>query len=183
MPFASGDTNRTLTLTASEDIDGLSEVLSIVLVTTGISGYTVTSTASEATRTLTMTDNEPEVILSLPSLLRSIREGSSDRVRVEVRLLGLVGTLIVNIAISGVSPGDARDGAGLELAALTSLTLSDTTILGRLPGAEKIYLPLDDGVPEGDETWTIAVLPGDRYRVPQGANPVSFQIIIQDPSP
>ena len=68
MPFAAGDMSRTLTVTALDDADGLSEVLTIALATSGITGYTVTaadSATEAATRTLTMTDTEPLLTFTL----------------------------------------------------------------------------------------------------------------------
>ena len=88
VPFASGEQSRELTITALEDVDGLSEVLSIALVDDStISGYTVTTadtTTKSATRTLIMTDNEPVLVLMLQNLAGIMLSATSTIVEADV---------------------------------------------------------------------------------------------------
>ena len=186
VPFAATDTSRTLTITAAEDVDGLSEVLSIRLVADN--SYRITSentNTAAAARTLTMTDNEPAVILDeLNSVVDAITEGGSPVIAVIISAPN-AGGVEVNVAVSGASPGDAnsaRGGSGDDFAGLTSATLSNSIPIRTNPGIDLQYFTLDDGVTEGDETWTVTILPGDGYQVPQSPNPVSRSIIIQDAS-
>ena len=61
VPFPAGCLSQTLLVRALEDVDGLDETLAFSLVDG--TGYTVTSVSTEASRTLTVTDNEPVVTL------------------------------------------------------------------------------------------------------------------------
>ena len=86
VPFATGVMSRTLTITAAEDVDGLSEVLSIA-VQDG-TGYAVTDTTTEATRTLTLTDNEPAVILDELSSVSMLAEGGAGSIFIRISAPG-----------------------------------------------------------------------------------------------
>ena len=195
VPFTAGDMSRTLTLTAIDDVDGMDETLSIALVTTGITGYIVTGTASNATHTLTLTDNEPVVAINpLGELVgaTALVEGTPINTGVELAIgfpaetSPLSSAVTVNLQVSGISAGDVNsleNGAGDALSALTTFPIStgSTTTIGGIivPGVEQNFAILNDGEEESDETLTVTLLPGDGYRLP-APSATSRSSIIRD---
>ncbi len=65
IPFAVGEQTREITITAMEDVDGLSEVLTISIMPSTATDYRITTentATNAASREFSMTDNEPEII-------------------------------------------------------------------------------------------------------------------------
>ena len=183
VPFAATDTRRTLTITAAEDMDGLSEVLSIRLVADN--SYRITSENTNdaaATRTLTMTDNEPVVTLELltvdTGLGTNIVDEDARSVTIELTLPSAApaGGVTVNLAVSGTADrGDVSARSG----SFDILDVTQILIEGSMTEVQSTYSTQDDGdTDDGDETVIVTVLPGDGYRVPQSNN--SASIIIRD---
>ena len=194
VPFAAGDTSRTLTITALEDVDGISELLSIALVTGGISGYSVTPTTSDATRTLTMTDNEPVAVLfsiALPDV-DTVVEGVTIVVGPFLRIgfpaeTSLESEVTVNYEVSGISATDVNsqiNGSGdafVDESALT-ITANEVRIEGTLvPGKRgRTFYPLHDEEVEGDEVVTVTLLPGDGYQLHSDPTMITRSLTILD---
>ena len=200
VPFAAGDTRRTLTITALEDVDGISELLSIALVTSGISGYTITPTTSDATRTLTITDNEPVAvligiaILDLDTVIDTVIEGVATLLGPFVQIgfpaeTSLESEVTVNYQVSGISATDVNsevNGSGdafVDESALTITTMSKRNTKERMlvPGARgRTFYPLHDEEVEGDEVVTVTLLPRDGYQLHSDPTMITRSLTILD---
>ena len=175
VPFAAGDRTRTLTLTASEDVDGLSEVLSIALV--GGTGYTVTGTASDAMRTLTMTDNEPVLmakfrLLLSPATISSLGEEEGGGV-FQITIPSPAESEIMIVAtISGAGSNPVVDADIDSPFGFFAIILSTGFTISN--GA---FLLANNSDMEEDKTLRMTLHPGNGYRLPAQ---LTYDLIIID---
>ena len=191
VPFPAGCASQTLMVSAIDDVDGLDETLTFSLVEEGAS-YAVTLIPEEAVRTLTVTDNEPVVMLGPlgdPFVTGRNSGFVTERNNLAVDVLlpdRVAGTSVtVNVAVSGdIDAGDVtgRDPlAGLPLTDLRMLVIDDMTTAD-IPfngaGRRQFFTTNADGIVEDEETATVTLLAGDGYRLP--ATNVSRSVTILD---
>ena len=185
VPFAATEGSRELQLTALEDMDGLSEVLSISLV--AVDGYIVDTTADSVT--LTLADNEPEASLRFVAAGgTSIQEGRiSERgpgsdggaeFDIRVTLAGTAtSTVQVNLAPGADNTVDdsdvrTRSGGGSNNVGFLARLASPIDIPPDIPPGENRrvgraeFRVVADGLEEPTETLQVMVVPGNGYRLP-----------------
>ena len=172
VPFPAGCTSQTLLVRALEDVDGLDETLTLSL-EEGDS-YAVTLIPDGAVRDLTVTDNEPVVMLRpLGDPFVAVRGVVTELnfIAVDVLLPGyVVGTtpVTVNVAVSGdIDEEDVRGQlSDIPLTALSTLVIDGSTNLGGAPGQRESFFTIADDIEEDEEAAIVTLLAGNGYRLP-----------------
>ena len=179
VPFAAGVMSRTLTITAAEDVDGLSEVLSIRLVADN--SYRITSentNVAAAARTLTMTDNEG--VLTVDQSLTTFTEGAIFATFLSVTSLLPMDTRVYfqidseTIQANEIASTDVRDvngdltssGVQFAMVGIPLVFLADDSCDSSDNCQTAFVFQVVADADSDDETLTITLLDGNGYTLP-----------------